>query len=368
MIVFVIIVSCIKKLFHLIPYSILTGLKSTSPDGSFTNGHTWAADFIASLGNEFTIKKIEHDWHLNGCDIADAIIDKNNHVQFAVEHYYNFTHATSSEFLHQEFIRNFTEGGLSAHDYYGKPSLNLRLFATRLMMSNLKEKRQLLFAEDIEKQTSKSDKQHTLTIIWAGANDLITLNKKPTIAEADKAVNAIKKHIRKMIQNDYRHFIVFNLPDLALTPRFHAKSKKAQQNASECCEHFNNQLLLACQELQEIHSDCMINTFDVDSEFKKVYYNPEKYSFDKKKLHIPYIKSQDFKMRKNGTSPAAGEMFFDEVHPTAEMHAILFVVIFKFIMKLYKYLPPNALFSSENRHHGLFDTSMKKMGAQQIQV
>ncbi|VVC75604.1 hypothetical protein AQUSIP_08940 [Aquicella siphonis] len=114
-----------------------------------------------------------------------------------------------------------------------------------------------------------------------------------------------------------------NLPDLSLTPRFQAKDKYERENARACSAYFNRRLMAACAGLQKQYPDCTIEAVDVNREFAEMFNHPEKYQMDKSKLSQPYTKSGDFRILKNGTSPATGYMFWDDVHPTADVHAML---------------------------------------------
>jgi hypothetical protein len=96
------------------------------------------------------------------------------------------------------------------------------------------------------------------------------------------------------------------------------------------------------KELSINYPHCSIELFDVDAIFTQVYQKPADYHFDAAKFKVPYIKSEAFRINQDGTSPATGYMFWDDVHPTADMHALLADMFYlKFSMK-YGFSPPQA--------------------------
>jgi hypothetical protein len=332
-----------RKLFGFIPMSLVTGLKGKSPDGSFTNGYTWSEDLITALVSEFTINKIKNKKHLTPCDIADAIVNQDVWIRWDVDNYYNLKNSLYVNFKGKNFVRDYSEGGLSSHNYKWAPTTNVSLFFTRMILSNLHEKRKKLINFDEINQLSKHYKEHTLIIEWSGANDLITLNKRPSIKEADKAIAGRMKNLEKLIEHGYCHFVLFNLPDLSLTPRFQARSEEERLNASSCSHYFNKKFKKKCKEMQKKYKHCTIDIFDIDTRFKDMYDHPEKYHLDKDKLTTPYTTSSDFKMLKNGTSPVDGYMFWDDVHITADAHAELAKQLFEQFRQSINFTAPSSL-------------------------
>lgn len=113
-----------------------------------------------------------------------------------------------------------------------------------------------------------------MIIEWSGANDLLTVNAEPTLIEADNAVNARIANLEILIQQGYRNFVLVNLPDLSLTPRFQAKTRKEQENATKCSEYFNDQLADKAKQLIEKYKDLNIplnlSIFDANTPFKNI--------------------------------------------------------------------------------------------------
>jgi hypothetical protein len=174
-------------------------------------------------------------------------------------------------------------------------------------------------------------KKKTLVIEWSGANDLITVNEKPTQEAAYKAVNARIEHIEKMVAQGYCHFVLFNLPDLSLTPRFqngHSR-KTAQENqqerdeAAEVVTYFNQLLQDRIDVLQKqwqtLFPECSVHLYDINTLFTDAYQNPTKYKLAENKKRVPLIRSSEF-VNTDDQKQAEGYMFWDEVHPTTALH------------------------------------------------
>ena len=312
-----------RYILGFIPMRWLTGLEGVSPEGRFTNGLVWTDHLAASLASEFTIDKFIRDEHFDASDISDAVIDHDPKIENQVHHYYDLNNDLYVKYRGRNFVRNYDEGGLTSHSYKGMPSKSISRYFKRLFLSTLEEKRNNLLAYDKQHHISNAEKSKTLIIEWSGANDLITVNEKPSKCEVDQAIKDRIKNIRELIKNGYRHFVLFNLPDLSLTPRYQAKSEDEQLIAKKYSIYFNEQLKIESEKLQSEYPDCNIDIFDAYSEFQDLYNNPEKYNLDKDKRNLSYIKSPDFKINSNRTSPSTGYMFWDDIHPTADVHAIL---------------------------------------------
>lgn len=342
-----------EKLFGFIPMSVVAGIAGTSPADRFTNGLPWSDHFIASLANELTIKLFMRKKKWRNDDIADAIIDNNIHMRHAVDNFYNLRDDKEVDYRKSEFVRCYAEGGLTSHSYKWVPSTSIKRFFTRLILSTLQQKRAdlLSFDQDNPELSTIRDKAKTLIIEWTGANDLITVNKRPSMKEADKALADRIRNIEDLIEHGYRHFFLMNLPDLSLTPRYQAQSKHERENASQCSSYFNSRLVEMCAQLQRRYPDCTIEVADINSEFVRMYQNPELYQMDRSKLHQPYIKSTDFRILKNGTSPATGYMFWDDVHPTADVHAMFAYLFCERYSNRFNFIAPGPLL--RHRDEGL---------------
>ncbi|MDR3503800.1 MAG: SGNH/GDSL hydrolase family protein [Legionella sp.] len=310
-----------------IPMAWFAGLIGTSPKGRFTNGYVWADVISAFFANDFLIKDLKAKYGYSNDDLADAIIAKEKGVTDSLRYDYSLDNDLYVKFEGRDFIRSYDEGGLSAYNYAWQPSSSITRFFSRIILSTLEKKREKLLAYDEEHKVTEKQKEQTLVIEWSGANDLITVNAEPSIAEVDRAIKERVKNIEILLQKGYRNFVLFNLPDLSLTPRFQNKTgdsgEKARANAHQCVDYFNQELVKACEKFKTMFPHCYFDVFDINSIFVQAYSNPKEYGLDPDKLKQPFTTSPDFRMLPNGTAPAKGYAFWDDIHPTADVHAVL---------------------------------------------
>lgn len=339
-----------RMVFGCIPMSWLSGLAEYSPEGRFTNGWTWSDHLSAKFASDFTIHRIQKKWHLDKTDISDAIINRDSRILKEVKVSYSLDNNKFVNYDGKLWIRSYCEGGLTAYDYSWQLSADIMRFFTRFIVAKLSQMSNELLAYDKKHNLSNEEKAETLIVEWSGANDLVTVNAKPSKEEVDKAINARVNNVKKLIANGYQHFVLFNLPDLSLTPRYQASSKEEQDNAHECSLYFNTQLIKACQELNEDFPQCTIKPFDISILFADVYQNPKKYGFDENKKTQPYINSKEFDDPSDGLSPASGYMFYDDLHPSADLHALLANHFYDQLEQDYEFLEPSVSKANPAEH------------------
>lgn len=316
-----------EKILGFIPMAWFAGILGNTPKGRFTNGYVWADAISSFFASDFIIQQLKQKYHCSNEEITNAIIAKESWVLEEIHYDYNLDNDLFVKFEGRDFIRSYDEGGLSAYDYAWKPSTSITRFFSRIILSTLEEKRKALLSYDEEQKVSHKQKAQTLVVEWSGANDLITVNAEPSIIEVDRAIKERVKNVEILLQKGYRHFVLINLPDLSLTPRFQNMTGKAGEearlNAQRCVTYFNHELIKACDKFKTMFPHCYFDVFDINSFFVDAYNNPGNYGIDPAKLKQPYKTSPDFKMLPNGTSPAKGYMFWDDIHPTADVHAVL---------------------------------------------
>lgn len=331
-----------KKLLGFIPMSFISGLAGVSPAGRFTNGLAWDDHLAATMASKFTIDEMRHLSHYDATDISDAIIAKDKRFASQIQHNYNLDDEDEVRYKNLTFIRTYNEGGLTSYNYAWRPSTSIKRFFSRLILSNLQDMQDLLIKNNREFKISESDRAKSLIIEWSGANDLITVNEKPSKKEVDRAIRERIKNVCELYQHGYRHFILFNMPDLSLTPRYQAKSLAEQQDASKWCDYFNRKLQAACNRLKLDFPGGSFRVFDINAQFRDMFSHPEKYNLDPAKIRTPYTTSADFVLNNDGTSPANGYMFWDDVHPTADVHWLLADKFYTTYQFLYHFQSPVA--------------------------
>lgn len=332
-----------------IPMSGFTGLKGKSPDGRFTNGLVWSDHVSAKIASDFIIKRLEKRRHLDHTDIADAVIAHDRKIMDAVRNDYFLDDDRFINYKGRVWVRSYCVGGLMAHNYRWALSTNIVRFFTRLVVSTLAEMTKAILSYDKKHHISYQKKAETLVIEWSGANDLVTVNAKPSLEEVDKAIIARMGNIKKLIAAGYRNFIVINLPNLALTPRYQGKSLAEQDEAQRCSEYFNSELQKACDDLMNDYPHCSVDAFDINTMFEKIYQNPEHYFFDKDKLTTPYTTSADFNDPSDGISQAKGYLYYDDLHPSADAHALLAAYFYDNLALKYELLEPDRSCKSKRK-------------------
>jgi hypothetical protein len=351
-----------RKLFGLIPMSGLSGLSSESPKGRFTNGYVWLDAFTAEVSEQQIIDELEKKKGMSAEDISDAVISHRAKVESPLRRFDVEGSDLGVEYKAQDLVRSYNEGGLTAHDYSHRLIFNPKLFFSEKILATLDEKRERLLADDSEMGISAEHKATSLIIEWSGANDLITVNPTPSIDEAIAAVDARTRNVEALYQNGYRHFILFNMPDLSLTPRYQRKSEDDQRTAKAACAAFNAQLTLEVQRLKDEHPGISIDVFDVNKTFTDAFNNPRKYDLDPAKKHSPYSESKDFRLQANGTSPASGYMFWDDVHPSADVHQILAQKFYKTFSEKYHFTASHESLIQTFREHYVQKLNHDKAG------
>lgn len=309
-----------RKLFDIIPMAILSGLSKRSPKGRFTTGLVWDDDLANFIYKRDYAQKYGQKYLNNNIVMNNKILNNFNRVKFD----------------NQTILRSYDEGGLTSYNYAEHFNRNINRDAESDILSNLDKMRAKIKGDDVSCDITQTHKNETLVIEWSGANDLITINSdiykadglEKAKEQASLAVQARINNIKAMQAMGYKNFTLFNLPDLSLTPRFQnsAYFKKYNKNLSEheavkenahlVCEYFNKHLQAEVAKLKNV------SIFDANKIFCEAYQNPQKYGF--KKSNLQRGVSFDFK-KKNEANAAQidGYMFWDDVHPTAQVHQIL---------------------------------------------
>jgi len=284
-----------------------SGLIGHSPHGRFTNGYVWLDYFIQHLAT-----------NKPAALIMPITPQKKGFFSVNTDEYVG----TKTSPI---FARTYCEGGLTAYDYSheirpGKFFLNM----TAQALKTLHRMRREALRDDQFMNFEEKEKKNTLVIEWSGANDLITINNTPTKHAAERAVTARMEHVNAMMQQGYCHFVLFNLPDLSLTPRYQNGNADLRELAHASVLHFNQRLSDEITKLQHryLGSTYTFSLFDANQLFVEAYENPEHFNLDQDKKHTPFLHSSAFKDDDPKTT-ADGYMFWDEVHPTEAVHVHL---------------------------------------------
>ena len=297
-----------------------------------------AADAILARGKNLDQGPLNVKLRESSDDLADKFISDPRYSRY-IQDSYTLDSGRKAHFNGQVFLENNSQGGSTSHNYQGstkflsifEPFTAIKLFFTRLIVSSLPKQITQFLKNNEEREISQEQKDKTLVTLFSGANDLITANARPMEAAADLAIKGTMDSLERLLAQGYIHVVVCNVPDLSLTPRFQNSSEEERANARKVSEYFNAQLKLKYNELKIRHPNCSLELFDIGSVFSEIYQDvlthgeQSKYAeyFDQDKLKEPYIESKDFQITPEGTSPGCKHMFWDDVHPSATMHALL---------------------------------------------
>ena len=152
---------------------------------------------------------------------------------------------------------------------------------------------------------------HTLFVIWGGAEDVLQATSPAEIGDA--AVRQIL-NIQRLIQAGAKQILVPNLPPLGLTPRFNG-SFATRVTGTAASALFNSYLAFGVSLLRDLYAGRHLAIYQLDAFrlLQSVVASPSSYSL------------------KNATDAAQGNLlvnpdaylFWDDLHPTTRGHNIL---------------------------------------------
>lgn len=358
-----------RKLLGLVSMAWLANLSATSPKGRFTNGFTYADDLAGLLADIFMLKAMQQGQisrikPLDSSDLADEVITGGAMRKLQNEEAYSLNDDKLVSYDYSRLLRSYAEGGLTAHDYSSEVSwLDFSRFFKSKTVSTLRAKRQELLESDKKENMTDEEKLKTLVIELSGANDFITVNAEPTTEIVDKAIQARIENVRELYNKGYRHFVLINLPDISLTPKYQAMSQTDRDKMHAHVIDFNHKLKVACDQLNKDLINVNIGLFDVYSIITQIYHDPEKYGFNASKLKEAFIESSDFNIKtinKTGekVSHASGQLFWDEIHPSNQAQAEIAYLLLDQCSRVYDFQSPagTSILSSKE----MFETFIKK--------
>lgn len=132
--------------------------------------------------------------------------------------------------------------------------------------------------------TALTDVQHTLFVLWIGANDYAGKNTQSLETIVSGVINTITANIQILLHAGAKHFLILNLPDFSKTPgaqknpttisRLHALSELHEQKMRTLIENLTAQ-----------HPDIQFILFDTNALFSDLTTHIEKYN-QKYNMHI----------------------------------------------------------------------------------
>lgn len=161
---------------------------------------------------------------------------------------------------------------------------------------------------------------NALYVVWAGSNDFIHADPAVLADPAQRAqylggiILNITGSVFALHQMGAKHFLLPNLPDFGITPRYLAIDQAfpgAAAQASQLAFGFNAALSAGFQQLagQVVGEDFhYFDTFAASNAARAAFANPTQPCFDGTTV---------------ASATCAGYMFFDDIHPTTVTHAML---------------------------------------------
>lgn len=180
-------------------------------------------------------------------------------------------------------------------------------------------------ALEIASMPAPVNPQSALYAIWSGANDFLDSAPANGVSDAawsgtiSNAVLNITNALATLYTGGAREVIVGNMPNLGQLPA--ASSFGPLTNYVDAkVQLFNGMLNTAVTNLMGSHTGLRIYLMNANRGFTNIYYSPATYGFTVVSvgaLQDPNLTDKSF----NG--PGANYLFWDPVHPTTKMHALV---------------------------------------------
>jgi len=252
-------------------------------------------------------------------DSNGRMFEKSHHILPSYNQYYDgrFTNGfvwgeylSSPAFLNKEMV-NFAEGGSTSASY---SPFNLRSNFLSNLDSQIKDY-----------QPSNRD----LTIIFAGANDYITLHKHDILKVVENQIDEVEK----LLAGGVKNVLVMGMPDISLTPESeHSGNKREYKDISIA---HNVLLQKNIDELKVKYPEAKVFFFDTSAALNNIITIARNIGYDTTHsytthgyIHIP--------METDPLLNISPEYLYnDGVHPTQEVHQTFATILNNFIINNY---------------------------------
>ncbi len=200
---------------------------------------------------------------------------------------------------------------------------------------------QLVFFESyVQSPDFQTNIANSLIFVWGGANDyfshinddpstpdIIETNFPQTPLEFQTAVSTVVEDnigggIQRIIDQGAENIVVFNLPDLSLTPLAQMLDPASTEALSDLSEAHNNLLSETVEQL-EISNNIDILYIEADSLFNDVLNDPTAYGFTNVTDNYSGVELYTGISQPPATGDINDYLWVDSVHPTTKMHEII---------------------------------------------
>lgn len=149
----------------------------------------------------------------------------------------------------------------------------------------------------------------TLFIIWIGGNDYLNGGR-----DFQSTVDNINEAMEHLVEFGGMHLLVLNLPDLGAIPSMIDSPESGQ--ATQFTINFNTALAETTDAFRADNPGVGVYTFDVYSFFVAIRNDPQGFGFINVDQPSPNFDVPD-------NFDGAGHLFWDDLHPTTQTHALL---------------------------------------------
>ncbi|WP_250627444.1 SGNH/GDSL hydrolase family protein [Pinirhizobacter soli] len=163
------------------------------------------------------------------------------------------------------------------------------------------------------------DDNRNVYAILIGGNDFINYGK-----QADEVLASVEFAARKLLDDGAEHIVLMNLPDISLAPEVRGSSRETTVRSQVLA--FNRGLEMLRERLS---GPSRVDIFDTYSHFAAALENPADYGFDNVKdscLDIPGqgpLVYAGWHAVASACKTADTYLFWDRLHPTRRVHAVL---------------------------------------------
>lgn len=190
--------------------------------------------------------------------------------------------------------------------------------------------------------------ENTLYTVWVGSNDYLAGREKSSAdAVTNNSIIGIQRGIETLIQHGAKNFLVFNLPNLGLTPSALEKGPDFAARLTMLAQLHNEKQASMLADLRRAHPEITLIQFDVPPYLADMVLNPNKYGITSTSTACykgdfgPVLKTTDKQLHGAVTKQSLKDayrslpkglaievpcnnpdnyIFWDHVHPTAMVH------------------------------------------------
>ena len=176
------------------------------------------------------------------------------------------------------------------------------------------------------------DDSRNVYVVLIGGNDFINYGK-----QADEVLASIESAARKLLDDGAEHIVLMNLPDISIAPEVRGSSLEATVRGQVLA--FNSGLEKVRERLT---GPARVDIFDAFSAFASALERPADYGIDNVSDSCLDVQGQGYLVYAGQQAVASScktadtYLFWDRLHPTRRVHAVLGEAMAEFIASRYK--------------------------------